>query len=490
MRQAENDKRETAKRTHASAARCLERGITTVIVVAFMGVFALIMAALTGFALQESKYGRGIQTREQALSIAEAGIDYYKWYLGHNQSIMAGSANPASPYTYSVQDPESGGEVGRAVVTANVSKQCGIPQWIDISSKGTTDADPTYARTVSVRYMKPSVAAYSNLLQGTVWYEGDVLSGPVASSVGIHMDGTSNSTVSSALSSWYCNSSAGCDGLNGRPTAQNEPGVFGTGSDNRFWQYPVSTVDFSGIAQDLGALQSYAQAPGNLYFYDSAVAKTTAKGWHIIMNGNGTITVREVTGTNSFSAWSPVLKGYVTDYDTIQSESTYGTGTYSIPAGCGLIFVRGTLWLEGTVKGNYTIVAADPTGNFSPDVILSNNISYATHDGTSGLTVIAARSIRIPNGAPNIASYRGIYVAQGGFFGLDYYYNGYTGTRSQLTIWGTVVSAMQPITCWDTPCSEGYLGNTWNYDQVLATQPPPFTPPANALYTTVRWQEK
>ena len=461
------------------------RGVTTILVVAFMGVFLLVMGTLTSYVFEQSKYGRALLAREQAVHIAEAGLEYYKWGLARGVIGLAST----TPKTYTVNDPE-GGALGAATITPSPALQCGQVQWVDLTSTGTSDTSAGFPRTLNARYMRKSVAEYSNLLKAIVWYEGDVVSGPIASNNGIHMNGTSNSTVSSAVSSWYCDGSGGCNGQNGRPNPSTQAGVFGYGSDANLWKYPVSTVDFDGMVSNLETLRGYAQTQSNLYFYDSSVAGVAYAGWHIVMNANGTITVYKVTETYSISAYT-VEGQYRTDYDRIRTESLYGAGTYTVPSGCALIYVRGTLWLEGTASGKYTIVAADPSAGFAPDVILSNNISYQTNDGTTGLTVIAERAVRIPYNSPDVASYRGIYVAQDGYFGRDYYW-GVGGVHTQVTVWGTIVSAVQPVTCWGSgiPCDEGYNASIWNYDQILAFQPPPFTPAVSTDYGFTTWREQ
>jgi len=470
-------------RYHIPYTEYHSRGVTTLLVVAFMGIFLLIMGMLTSYIFEQSKYGRALLAREQAIHIAEAGLEYYKWGLARGVFGLAST----TVKTYTVNDPE-GGALGTATITPTPTLQCGQVQWVNLASTGTSNASVGFPRTLNVRYMRKSIAEYSNLFRAIVWYEGDVISGPAASNAGVHMDGTSNSTVSSAVSSWYCDASGGCDGLNGRPNPSTQAGVFGYGSDSHLWKYPVSTVDFDGMVSNLETLRGYAQTQG-LYFYDASVAGTNSAGWHIILNANGTITVYRVTQTYSISAYTPQGQ-YRTDYDRIRTQFLYGSGTYTPPSGCALIYVRGTLWLEGTASGKYTIIAADP-GSFTPDVILSNNISYQTGDGTTGLTVIAERSVRIPYNSPDIASYRGIFVAQNAYFGRDYYF-GAGGVRTQVTMAGTVVSATQPVTCWGSgiPCDEGYNSSVWNYDQILASQPPPFTPNVSPDYGFTVWREQ
>src|SRR3989344_5797239 len=268
-------------RYHIPYTEYHSRGVTTLLVVAFMGIFLLIMGMLTSYIFEQSKYGRALLAREQAIHIAEAGLEYYKWGLARGVFGLAST----TVKTYTVNDPE-GGALGTATIAPTPTLQCGQVQWVNLASTGTSNASVGFPRTLNVRYMRKSIAEYSNLFRAIVWYEGDVISGPAASNAGVHMDGTSNSTVSSAVSSWYCDASGGCDGLNGRPNPSTQAGVFGYGSDSHLWKYPVSTVDFDGMVSNLETLRGYAQTQG-LYFYDASVAGTNSAGWHIILNARG-----------------------------------------------------------------------------------------------------------------------------------------------------------------------------------------------------------
>jgi hypothetical protein len=469
-----------------------QKGMTTILVVGFMGVFMLIMGMLTSYAFEQAKYGRALLAREQALHIAEAGLEYYRWFLAHNPGNLTNGTGLPGPYTYTVNDPE-GGTLGSASLTVTGNSQCGVLQNIDISSTGTSVQSPGYPRTVSVRYMQHNVAEYAFLINANVWYGStNAGSGPYYSNGGTREDGTNNSTVGSALTSFSCDSSMGCS-----PT-QTEPGVFGAGSGSALWRYPVSSVDFAGMATNFSTMKTYAQS-GGLYFYDASVAGTAQKGWHIILNSDGTMDVYKVTST-SWAYGYPVDDSsyFRANYDIIASQSY--VGHYAVPAGCSLVYVQGTLWLEGTAKGKFTILAADP-GSFNPDVIVSGNIGYAATDGTTGLTVIAEHSVRIPINSPDTLNLRGIYVAQSGYYGRDFYtsnsgyapytvpsgYNSYV-TRSNLNVTGSIVSNTRPAVVWGS--SSGYLSRTNSYDQVLAFDPPPFTPPTSTDYHYALWNEQ
>jgi hypothetical protein len=465
------------------------RGITTILVVAFMGVLLIILGTITSYALEQAKYGRALYGREQALHIAEAGLEYYRWFLAHSPNNLTNGTGLPGPYTYTVNDPE-GGQIGEASLSVTGNSQCGVVQNIDITSRGTSDQNPSFQRTLLARYMRASVAEYAFILNTNIWFgptnEGV---GPYFSNGGIRMDGTNNSTVASALSSWQCDSTYGCS-----PT-QSKPGVWGDGEGSALWQYPVSSIDFAGMATNFNTIKGYAQSNG-MYFYDSSVAGHDYAGYHIILNSSGTFDVYKVTNATAFTAYHIDDGQYHSNYDAI-SRQTY-VGRYTPPSTCSVIYAQGNVWLEGTLSGKLTIVAADP-GSYAPNIILANNISYATTDGTTGLTAIAEHSVRIPLNSPDTMNIRGIFVAQTGYYGRDYYipnsygstYNPYV-VQSNLNLIGTIVSTQRPVACWGSgsTCDSGYNNRTTNYDRILAFDPPPFTPATSPDYHFVLWREQ
>lgn len=471
------------------------RGFTTLLVLGFMGVFSIILGTITSYAFEQARYGRAILAREQALHIAEAGLEYYRWFLAHNPGNLTNGTGVSGPYTYTVNDPE-GGAMGTASLTVTGNTQCGVLQNIDIQSRGASAANPVFTRTIAARYMQHSVAEYAFITNTNVWYGSTNTSvGPYISNGGIREDGSNNSTVSSALTSFSCDSSMGCS-----PT-QTKAGVFGAGAGSALWQYPVSSIDFAGMATNFSTIRSLAISSGR-YFQDATVsANHDSMGYHIILNSDGTFDAYKVTA----AAWVYGYRsngdcaaggGWCNDYDIISSQ-TY-LGRYTIPPSCSLVYVEGTLWLEGTLSGKLTIVAADPSSSYAPDIILSNNIAYATTDGSTGLTAIAEHSIRIPLTSPDTMNIRGIFVAQTGYYGRDYYTAGYTGgrdsyiVRSTINAIGSIVSSQRPVMCWSSggpTCTSGYNTRTNSYDRVLAFNPPPFTPVIGTDYHYVLWRE-
>jgi hypothetical protein len=489
-----------------------DRGVTIILVIAFMAVFMVILGTITSYTFTQSRYGRALYAREQAVQIAEAGLEYYRWFLAHNPNDLTNGTGAPGPYEYTVTDPE-GGEIGTASITVAGNQSCGVTQSIDITSVGVADADPAFTRTLFARHMRPSVAEYSHIVSDNVWAGADRnITGPYHSNGGIRMDGTNNSDVTSAVSTWVCNSSFGCN-----PTNNSAPGVFGAGTGSALWRFPVPQIDFPSFFTSLGtttsALRLLALNDGMLLSPTStwvggvrqgaeynSVGGSSQRGYRLVFRSDGTIDIYRVTDTDSVRSYNSLL-GWHDDYSIVDDETF--VGNFTPPSDCSLIFVQAKAWIEGTVSGKITVVAADE-GSFVPNVLFgNNNLTYQVVDGTTGLTVISEGSIIIPLLSPDVMTIRGIFVAQTGLVGRNHYtnsgsnavpsqYNSYV-LRSQLTTNGSVISFRRVGTKWlcGSPgvyCS-GYNTRLDNYDRLLAFFPPPFTPAASADYKFVLWRE-
>jgi hypothetical protein len=462
------------------------RGVTVMLVLVFMGIFVLILGGLSGYIFTESKIGRSTLAREKALQAAEAGLEYYRWFLAHNPgNLTNGTGNPG-PYIQTVVNAE-GVTVGNYSLTINGNLSCGQLQSIDIASEGLATSDPSVTRRVHARYAKPSVAEYAYIINDSVWAGADrVITGPYHSNGGIRMDGTNNSTVSSSVNTWTCTSSFGCN------PSQQQPGVFGAGSGSAYWEYPVPNVDFVGLTSDFSALKSLAQTQG-VYVGPN---KNEQRGYHVILRSDNTFDLYDVLNTSSAqSVHVDNLGVWQTDYDTITREQW--RGTYAIPSDCTLIFVEGKVWLEGVVASKIALVAAHIAADYAPDILLHGNITYTATDGSVGLTAIAERNVRFPLRVPDAMSVRGIFIAQTGYYGRNLYPCQYApyDKRTSLSVIGTVVSNERVGTRWGY--STGQCGSNWSgfntrtdsYDKVLAQTPPPFTPTYSLDSQFVVWEE-
>ncbi|MCR4330580.1 MAG: hypothetical protein NUV49_01730 [Patescibacteria group bacterium] len=469
-----------------------KKGYITLLVMVFSTVFVTIVFGLAGFVFVQNKVSIAKEDRERAIQIAEAGLDYYKWFLAHNPGDLTDGTGTSGPYEHTYSDPE-GGVIGTFSLEVDGNLKCGDVTSIDITSTGWTTDNSALKRKVFGKYAQPSVAEYAYILNSSVWAGSDrTITGRYHSNGGIRMDGINQSSVTSAVESWLCTSSFGCS-----PSATQD-GVFGDGAGSNLWEFPVEPVDFVGITQNLVNMKTKAQANG-LYF-GPVGGESNKRGYHAIFRVNGTLDVYQVTNTSYVWGYNSDT-GWEREYNTITSENLLGN--YTIPAGCALAFFEDKLWLEGTVNSKVTVVAADVSQpNYDPDIIINGNITYATLDGTNGLTAVAEHSILVPLVSPDNMVIRGVLVAQNGNFGRNYYtssgsyrvpssLNSYI-LRNSLTMNGSIVSNGRVGTRWSCGgayCS-GYATRYNSYDRQLASDPPPLTPFVDDEYTFIEWREE
>ena len=468
-----------------------KEGYATLYILVFASIFILFISSLIGVVFTQTTINVAKENKDMALQIAEAGLDYYKWFLAHYPDDLQDGTGTSGPYEHEYYDPE-GGAIGKFSLEITGNRQCNTLTSIDINSTGWTYEKPNYKKKVYGRYARPSVANYAYIINSNVWAGSDRnIKGRYHSNGGIRMDGTNQSLVTSAVEDWQCTETFGCS-----PT-QTKPGVWGSGSGSALWQYPSEPVDFVGLTTDFVNMKTQAQASG-LYF-GPVGGESNRRGYHIIFKSNGTIDVYRVTRTRYHnSIHIDDINTWQRDYYIINRETFMGN--YTIPSACGVIFVEDRLWLEGTVKGKVTIAAADVSQpNYDPDVILVGDIDYTTLDGSDGLTVLAENSIVISPHSPNNMSLRGIYIAQKGYFGRNLYPCWYSADdqKNSLTMNGSIVSNKRVgtkwgYTIWPWCINEwsGYDTRSNSYDRNLAEDPPPLTPYVDDEYTFIEWREE
>ena len=485
------------------------RGYLMLLALVFGAIFLGMLAALSGFVLSENRTEVNSIGNSKGLTIAEAGLEYYRWHLAHFPTDLKNGTGVSGPYTIAYNDPE-GGQAGTYKLSITGNTSCGQITSIDITSVGTPSDGSGGSATLYARYAKPSVALYSYILNSSVWAGADrIINGPYHSNGGIRMDGTTNAPVTSSLSSWTCTSTFGCG------TNTSEPGVFGAGINSNLWSFPTPQVDFTAISANFSSLKTTANTSG-LYFprvSSGSSGSNAGEGYHLIFNNNGTVTVYKVTAETNVPSL-PVDNSTVTspqaDYTLIKTQSLYNdgthpTGVYAIPATCGLIFVEDNTWIEGAIPSEVTVVAANvTTSGVTPNIMLPNNITYSNPSGVSGLTAISSNDVLITPNSPTNMTLNGVFIAQGGAFGRNYYGENSSGTmtcpnsyepRGTLTIHGTTVSNLRTGTQWGSGCNNGasnagYLTRIDAFDRQLSTNPPPFTPTVSTTYGFVNWRQQ
>ncbi len=464
-------------------------GYLLVLVLVFGSVFFLITSSFVGYVVTQSQVINQRVELQRAGDIAEAGLNYYKWFLAHYPTDTTNGTGLPGPYVKAYSDPE-GATIGEYSLSIASTTYCGSIASIEVSSTGYTYQDPSVRRTFVARYARPTVAEYSFILNANVWAgPSRVIVGPYHSNGGIRMDGANNSTVTSGQATWNCTSSFGCS------PSGNRNGVFTTTANpnTALFSYPSAPINFTGLSVDLVQMQDRAQNGGGIY-----IGPSGAYGYLVTFNSNNTVTVRRVTNTMQY--W-----GFSTE-DSYQQErhvvtNSTAVGTYAISDACPLIFVQDKVWLQGVVNKKVTLAAANvASASINPSIILNGNITY-TSATSSGLLAIAEENVLVGLEVPNNMTANGIFIAQNGRFGRNHYFE--SGTyglpnshdpyvfRNSLTMNGTIVSNGRVGTQWvsgSIPIS-GFMNNTNTYDRNLVASPPPLVPSTSDVFEMTEWRE-
>lgn len=470
-----------------------------VLLLVFGAVFFTIFTAFMGFVITGKRLADAKFNSEQALQIAEAGINYYKWFLAHHPDDMKNGTNLPGPYEITFFDPE-GGATGEYSLQIDGNLACGVASSVDIVSTGHTYANPDIKRTVSARYARPNVAEYSHIVNANVWAGPDrQIYGPYHSNGFVRMDGTNNSSVTSGQGNSRCRDIDLC--LDNPPTGSNNNsfmnGVFGAGSGNDLWTWAVPPISFSGVTVDLSTMLDKAKNGGGVWRAGSG-----ASGYYVVFNNNGTFTLRKLKNSKTNTNAQGMARSFLNSYDTI--------GTYSIPSGCGVLYFEDNVWVEGTVKGKVTLAAANiNSSTINPTIAIMGNLNYA--DDKSGLLLVAEKDILIGLDVPTNMTIKGIFIAQTGLFGRPHFTTGSCGATSpcvgsipsnnpnlsadifktSLTTYGTVVSNGRVGTKWiqGTSWVSGFNNRYDYYDRDLAIDPPPLTPKTSDDYQFIEWRD-
>ena len=488
--------------------------ITTLVLV-FGTIFLLLLAGLFRFILLQTKQSQQKVAWKNSLNIAEAGINYYYWHLNYNPGDFEDGDSVGPPYihNYPSNDP-----IGKFSLEITPPEQGSTT--VVVRSTGWTDKYPLLERTIEVQYAYPSWAEYAYLTHKEVWFgEEENIKGKVHSNGGIRFDATGNSLITSAKYGlgYTCTKAQGCD------PSEEKDGIWGEGSPQDLWGYH-SEINFWSIDTKLNNLKTETcpeigsgvyQNPetGNYCLYPSE-----SYGYHLRFNSDMSNTfnvykVRSVDWMKSIDS-----EGTRYDYYYIKSEDSDGlTGIYDLPENA-LIYVQDELWVDGEIGSRVTVIAAQEIEDKS--IIINDNLTYITKDGSCALGLIAQKDILIPWYSPDNLEINGVLLALRGscyrpyyswllpqdlrwpwiqnpvrdtiqLYGSVIHYRSYspywefrflwwTFPRMSLT-WGWLDESKEVIS--------GYQHTELEYDPHSVYNPPPYFPTYEEEYEIVKWEE-
>lgn len=470
------------------------RGFILLNTLVFATIAVVITTALVGWAGSVLKSSRQLTVREQAIQIAEAGIDYYRWHLAHSQNDYydGNGATSTGPYVHSVTNA-LGNVIGQysLVITPPPTGSTAVKIKSTGTVASTTDATAAgVSRSIQVTLAIPSLAKYAVLANDEMRFgEGTEIYGPIQSNYGIHFDGLAHNLISSAVSQYVDpdfpsnGTQYGVYTTNGTddphpPTAvPSRPDIFMAGR-----KFPVPTVDFGGMTTDLSQMKTDAQANGR-YF-----ASSGAQGYHVVLKTNETFDLYKVTALKTASG---SCSESVTGWGTWSINTETSLGNYAFPAN-GILFLEDHVWVDGHVDGGRITIAA---GRFpySPssqrNITVNADLTYTSYDGRDAVALIAQGDFNVGLYSEDNLRIDAALVAQNGRAGR-YYYGSACGAnyqRNTLTLYGMIATNLRYGFAYTD--GTGYDVRNITYDGNLLYAPPPSFPLASTQYQTISWTE-
>lgn len=496
-------------------------GSVLIIIIIFGFIFSLSLTAVSGLIVMEHKLTMRKVANSQALQIAEAGLNYYRWRLAHDQEDLSDTANQPyydaqgnllGYYSVTIETAESitygqrvtlchkpGTPAERTAVVPESAKAAHLAHGdylgecastpassnsniLALTVTGWTNDYPTIKRIIKVRYGQPSLAQYAFVTENNVWFgDTETIAGKVHANGGIRMDGSCDARMTSIKETYICGEEHGC-------SDEEKPGIWGTGTRAELWDFPITEgVDFNAITLDLDIIKTEAVDHGE-YFEPSG-----SYGYLMTFINNGTFNVRKVTKLEN-AVWGYDGTGWV--YESNDYKNSSNVGTYNIPTN-GLIFVEDELWVEGEIDGRATVVAARLPDDEYEDasIMIKNNLTYTSKDGISVLGLIAQKDILVPLYSADTLEINAALLAQKGHV-FRYYYDNSSyspyAVRTNIALYGTIITNTVWTWSWvfvpGGPVVSGYQTTNTAYDPYLLYNPPPSFPSEDE-YEFISWEE-
>ena len=467
-------------------------------VIVYSSIATILLGGLLNWAAGSLLASRYAVSREQALQIAEAGIDYYRWHLAHAPVDFQDGTGQPGPYVHTFYDI-NGNALG--TYTLNITQPATGTTVVLIKSTGTV-ASSTINRSIAAKFAIPSFAKYAFVTNSVVYYgSGDKVYGPIHSNVGVgFLSGSPQpiayNVVTSAASTFNDGYSCGSGTTHFGvytcvPTIDPAPPApVPTRSDvfqgGRI--FPVPAVDFTSITSDLSSIKTQAQTASGFY-----AAASGALGYKVVLQTNGTFTLYKVNSllaAPSGCSNSQSQTGWGTWSIAAGGGATTLIGTYPYPAN-GLMFFEDNVWVEGQINTNRLTIAAGafPVNPATyKNIIVNNNLTYTHFDGTDVLALIAQGNFLVGMASADNLTIDGAVIAQNGQT-IRYYYSNkcspYT-YRTTLTTYGMFASNGQGYFYYG---NSGYQNQPASYDANLLYGPPPSFPLTGNQYQLISWQE-
>ena len=172
------------------------RGSIMLFVIVFGGIFFTLPTALSSFVIVGNRAQDIAQARAEAFNIAEAGLEYYRWFLSHFWAIRRTGPGRAAPTSFRITTLS--GTVGTYTLSIVGNSACGAVQSIDVTSRGVPERRSECFFNASDD-MRSIGCCIPYIVGSSVWAGPDrIINGPYHCNGGVRMDGIANAPVSSS----------------------------------------------------------------------------------------------------------------------------------------------------------------------------------------------------------------------------------------------------------------------------------------------------
>jgi len=470
-----------------------EKGIITPLVLVIASVMFVFAAALINWSVSEHKdASRKIKTT-QALQISEAGVNYYKWHLEHDENdyqdgkdwccdgdpdkSLSECGGVCGPYDREYRDYCSGSDCEGNII-GRFSLRITPPEIgstiVTVESNGYAYSDINNKKEITARVGKRSLAEYSWFSDAPMTFSvTSEVSGPVHSNDQIEFRGVCSAEITSHI-----------EFKNGKD------GVWGSGGPKSFWHFPVARVNFNNFLTDFNKIKTAAAM-------DDAVLPETIgtcngdsgegrgicyegsgkRGYLVKFNDNATVSIYKV-----MSVFANPNK------ERIKHLSAPLLENHPMPDN-GLIFLGDDVWVEGTVNGKVTVAATKLwSGGGTARMVINDSITYA--DGRAGgdnLGLICEDDIIIPKHAPDTLIVDASLLSQHGkglYFGWYFPF----AKKDYIENYGGIITYEQTGIKWGNPVYNGYEISKYIFNSNLSFSPPPFFP-TSENFEVLSWSE-
>jgi hypothetical protein len=477
-----------------------KNGFVLVTAIVAVGIFSIMLMGALSLSILQMKLNATKIANTQALHIADAGVNYYRWVLYHQHKDYCNKEackpgpdyGPYGPYEYK---DASGNMIGYYELYIIPPAMNGSTI-VNVKSIGWTEKYPGIKREIEVRLGIPAWSTYSTLSNSFVRFgEGTEVWGPIHSNSGIRFDGKAYNLVTSSVLDFddpdhlggnefgvhthYLVTDPLPDSNNPPQNVPDRSDVFSAGRT-----FPVPVISFDMLDNYINDIYGMATTSG----YE--LINSGVEGYHLV--------IVPQTGSNN-----DMIKIYKvnTITDSCESKETYGIESETLfttitPPANGVIFVKDRVWIDGQIDNERLSILAfvEPFAGSASDIIINNDLLYTNYDGIDAIGLIAQRNISIGLFSENELLINSGMIAKTGRIGRNYYAVSNIGgcssvyaIRDSIEVIGSLASAGRYGFAYTD--NTGYINRDLFYDNFLTFAPPPHFP-STGEYTFISWKEK